>query len=158
MAREERRLHALRESAPRIVLAHAQLLQDDGFLRLVLLRVEQEALHAVGLDLERLLPAVRGQLEPICRVIRGRERVVVAAQRRRDQVDGALAEALRALEHHVLEEVRDAGFALLLVARADLVPEHQRDDGVEMALCQDHAHAVRERALLDAGAGLHPGA
>ncbi len=54
------------------------------------------------------------------------------------------ADVLRALEHHVLEEVREAGASLALVARADVVLD---DDGVDrrrVILGDDHAQAVLE--------------
>src|SRR5207245_542465 len=62
----------------------------------------------------------------------------------------------RALEHHVLEEVGDAGGAARLVARADAVPHLERDDGTAVVLLQQHAQAVleggREHALARLGA------
>ena len=41
-----------------------------------------------------------------------------------------------ALEHQMLEEMREAGFARRLVGRADLVPDHLRDD--RRAVIRDH--------------------
>ena len=50
-----------------------------------------------------------------------------------------------ALEHQMFEEMREPGFAWRLVGRADLVPDHLRDDG--RAVIGDHHHlqAVVER-------------
>ena len=56
---------------------------------------------------------------------------------------------LRALEHHVLEQVREAGAARLLVGRADVIPEvhgHQRQP---MVLAEDHVETVRQRVFLE---------
>ena len=54
-------------------------------------------------------------------------------------------DVLRALEHHVLEEVREAGAARLLVLRADVIPELQVHDRRRVILGQDHRQAVRQR-------------
>ena len=56
---------------------------------------------------------------------------------------------LRALEHHVLEQVREAGAPRLLVRRADVVPEVHRDERQAVVLRQDHLEAVRQRVLLE---------
>jgi hypothetical protein len=80
------------------------------------------------------LPAVGSELEPVRRVIGRGERVVAAPESGRDAIDLAFSVARTALEHHVLEEVRDSRLVLPLVTRADAVPEEHRDDGVEMAL------------------------
>jgi len=56
-------------------------------------------------------------------------------------------ERLRALEHHVLEHVRDAGQAVELVDRADAV-QHQVNHGRRAAVLADqHLHPVGQRAL-----------
>ena len=51
---------------------------------------------------------------------------------------------LRALEHHVLEEVREAGAARLLVGRADVIPEVHRDQRQPVILGQDDLEPVRQ--------------
>ena len=56
---------------------------------------------------------------------------------------------LRALEHHVLEEVGEAGPARLLVFRAHVIPDVHRDDRRRMVFVQDHLQAVGERVLLE---------
>ena len=91
---ERQRHHLFRREAVRIVLgARAPLLHDDLPLGIDLLGIEEQVSHPVRFDLERLLPAVRRELEPVRRVVGGGERVVPAAERRRDPVDLALAEA-----------------------------------------------------------------
>src|SRR5262245_47483952 len=65
----------------------------------------------------------------------------------------------RALEHHVLEEVRDAGGAPRLVARADSIPHLERDDRTTVVFLQEHPQTVLEGgrenavAVLGGGAG-----
>ena len=58
-----------------------------------------------------------------------------------------LGHVARALEHEVLEEVREAGPAGLLVARANHVPDVYGDDRRQVVGRDDHAQAVVERAL-----------
>ena len=54
-------------------------------------------------------------------------------------------DVLRALEHQVLEEVREAGAARLLVLRADVIPELQVHDRRRVILRQHHRQAVGQR-------------
>ena len=54
-------------------------------------------------------------------------------------------DVLRALEHHVLEQVREAGAARHLVGRADVVPEVDRDQRQPLVLREDDLEAVRQR-------------
>ena len=54
---------------------------------------------------------------------------------------------VRALEHQVFEEMRDAGFARRLVGGADPVPDHVGDDR-RAAVGDDHdLQAVGEREM-----------
>ena len=54
----------------------------------------------------------------------------------------AVADVRRALEHHVLEEMRVAGLARLLVPRADIVGHADRDDRCRMVGRNHHPQAV----------------
>ena len=68
------------------------------------------------------------------------------------------ADVRGSLEHHVLEEMREAGAALALVARADVVVDGDGEDGRRVILGDDHAQAVLqlgvgELDLLDWGGG-----
>ena len=49
-----------------------------------------------------------------------------------------------ALEHQVLEEVREARSTRLLVLRADVVPDVDRDNRTVVILVHDHIEAVGE--------------
>src|SRR2546427_4522908 len=60
-----------------------------------------------------------------------------------------LVHVCRSLKHHVLEEVREPGATGTLVARADLVPHIDRDDGRRVVLGVDDAQAVGQRELLE---------
>ena len=57
---------------------------------------------------------------------------------------------LLAVEHHVLEEMREAGRARTLVARSDFEEEIHGDVGNAMILLNQDFHPVRQRARLDA--------
>ena len=68
---------------------------------------------------------------------------------------------LRALEHQVLEQVREAGAAGRLVLAADVVPDVDRDDRRLAVGVHDHAQAVGQGELLVRdvdGGGLRRGA
>jgi hypothetical protein len=142
-------LDAPREHPPRIVLAHGQFLEDHVALAGELRRIEGQVAHAVRLDLEGALPTVAGELEPIGRVVVAGERVVRAAQLGAQAVDFTLPEALRALEHHVLEEVADPRAFGGLVERADPVVEQHRDHRIRMPLGDQDAQAVAQAVLVD---------
>ena len=58
---------------------------------------------------------------------------------------------LRALEHHVLEQVREPGAARLLVRRTDVIPEVHRHQRQPVILGQDHVEAVRQRVSANRG-------
>ena len=70
------------------------------------------------------------------------------------QVVHRLAEAVRvvlgAVEEEVLEEVREAGLAALLVARADVIPEVHADDRHGVIFVDDEASARSRGRMSDA--------
>jgi hypothetical protein len=55
---------------------------------------------------------------------------------------------LGAFEHHVLEEVGEAGAPGALVQRADVVPQVDRDQRQPMIFPEDDLKSVRQRVLL----------
>ena len=59
----------------------------------------------------------------------------------------ALVVVLGALEHQVLEEMREAGAARRLVLRADVIPEVHRHDRAGVILVDEHVEPVGERVL-----------
>ena len=59
----------------------------------------------------------------------------------------------RALEHQVLEQVREAGLAGDLVLGADAVPDVHGDDGREMVLGDDQAQAVGQALVAERDTG-----
>ncbi len=61
----------------------------------------------------------------------------------------ALGNVLAALEHHVLEEVRETGLARLLVLAADVVPQVDGHHRRPLVRREDHAETVVETVALD---------
>jgi hypothetical protein len=56
---------------------------------------------------------------------------------------------LRALEHHVLEQVREPGAPGIFVGWSHVVPQVHGHHGEAALLAQDHLEAVRQRVLLE---------
>ncbi len=101
--------------------------------------------HAIGLEPEHALEVIRGDRL----VVVGPIGLGVAVERPAGPVDvpgvGALGHLGRAVEHHVLEQMREPGEALLLLRRADLVRDVRGHDRRAVVLAQDHLQAVVER-------------
>jgi len=66
---------------------------------------------------------------------------------------GELLQALAALEHEVLEQVREAGAALGLGAEADVDVNGDADHGGVRIRSQEHAEPVGERGAVEVGHG-----
>ena len=131
-----------------IVHAEAALLLDRVDLVVELLLRDHQRPHPVGLEEQREIELVgRQDLEVERPILVGR--AVHAAAVHEHQI-GMLAgtDVLGALEHHVLEQVREPGAALALVARADVVVHRNREDRRGVILRDDHAQPV-----LEAGVG-----
>ena len=146
--------HLLGEARGRLVLdALVALFEDDVALAHDDVVGEHEAGHAVGLEFHQGAEMLaRGALE-IAGVVVRRERVLLAADRG-ELLREAPGRILRgALEHQMLEEMRDAGLARRLVGGADAVPQHVGDDRRAVIRDHHHGHAVGERELRDRGRG-----
>ena len=138
MVHEQRRRHRLRKLGRRIGLdPHAALLEHDVALGRDHRLVEDEAGHAVGLELHHGPEVLAGDALEIGGVVVGGEGVLLAAERRDDLAELARRVPARALEHQMLEEMGDAGLADRIVGRAVAVPDHVRDDG-HAAVGHDH--------------------
>ena len=109
-------------------------------------RVEQVG-HAIRLEEERQLQRVRRHVDDVVGAVVGRRAVVVAAGRLEQRVELAFLHVLRALEHQVLEEVREAGAAGPLVGRAHVIPDVDGHDGHAGVAVQDHVEPVGELEL-----------
>src|SRR6267142_1031928 len=143
-------LHALEQHRARAVLAHLELVAHHGHLAVQVLARDARGHHAVGLHGERPVQVFRRRregLEVVGAVVRGRPVPARAAAR---QLALDVGEALRALEQHVLEEVRHAFLAVALVARADEVHDVHGDRVGARIGQREHLEAVRQPVLGDA--------
>ena len=110
----------------------------------LLLRDLQRA-HAIRFEEQRQLELVRRQRLEVQRQVVAGGAVHRAAVREHLVEVLAVADVARPLEHHVLEQVREAGAPAPLVARADVVGDVQRDHRRAVVLDELHAQAVVER-------------
>ena len=128
------------------LVAHHVLLVGE---RLLVQHVEQVA-HAVGMHPEGEFELVRGhRVVVIGAVVVGAAVAVAGAGALQQAVGQAARQVLAAGEHHVLEQVGEAGQAGHLVGRADVVPDvdgHQRQ---ALVFDQDHLQAVGQRVLVE---------
>ena len=93
-----------------IIHFHLQLFEDDALFLLDVVLLEQRIAHQIGHDVEGLGQMLIQHLHVVADQFLGSERVQPAADRihrARDLFGGAV---LGALEHHVLDEMGDAGF------------------------------------------------
>ena len=134
-----------------VVDAPAALVLHDVALVVELLQGHrrQQARHAIGLEPQRHLELVAGERVEVVRPIQPGAGVEGAAGRLDEAEVLPLLHVRRALEHHVLEQVREAGLAGLLVLAADVVPEVHRDHRRARVARQDDAQPVVEGVALD---------
>ncbi len=105
--------------------------------------------HAVGLQPHDELEPVARDLDVEGGVVLSRKGVVLAAIARDLPRIGVAGRGLGAAEHHVLEEMGEAGMARRIVHPADLVPDHLGDDGRAMIGDHHDLHTVGQRELGD---------
>ena len=156
LRREEVGLELLLERAVRaVVVRPALLVLDDLALVVEVLlaqRVEQRR-HPVGLEPEGEVELVGRQRLEVVRPVEPRRAVHRPAGRLDERDVLGLGDVPRALEHDVLEEVREAGLARDLVLGPDVVPEVDRDDRREVVLGDDDAQAVVETLVAEGDLG-----
>ena len=126
-----------------LLVLHHVALTVDLVGRLV---VEEEA-HAIRFEKQRQIERVRRQIDVVVGAIDGGRSVVVGAGGLEPGVERAFGHVRRAFEHHVLEQMREAGAADALVTRADVIPEVQRHHRHAGIAVQDHVEAVGQREL-----------
>ena len=141
----ERRHDLLGQPRIRIVGdPHVEFLEHDVALGQHVLVLENEAGHAVGLEFHHGGELLARHALEIAGVVDRGEGVFVAADPAHGLGEFAGGMFGRALEHQMLEEMRQSRFARRLVGRADLVPDHLRDDGRAVIGDHDHLQAVAE--------------
>src|SRR5439155_5198545 len=126
----------------------------DLVVELLLGHGTDEVRHAVGFEPQGELELMTRQRLEVVGAIQPGARVQ-GASGALDQAEVlALVDVLRALEHHVLEEVREAGLAGLLMLARDVVPQVDGDHGRAVIPRQDHAQAIFQAMAID-GDGRH---
>ena len=132
----------IEQSAIVVIRAQAAFARDNFPLRCNFLGVELQILNAVCLDVEnqRQGRTRKPVLVDGC-VLRG-VGVVFATVRFHDLVEFARAVFLRAIEHHVLEKVRNAGRAGMLIARTNSVKDVKRHVGDTVVALHQDFHSV----------------
>ena len=128
---------------PPLVLDHVALVVE-----LLLRHRRQQKAHPIGLEPERQLECIAGDGLVIHRLVFGRRAVQVGAELFQRQ-EVIVVVVLRALEHHVLEQVGKAGSTRLFVLRADLVHDVHGDDRRLVVLVKQDRQAVRKGVFLD---------
>ena len=134
------------QPAVRLVLdPHPPLFLDDLALVLEDLLVDPQRRHAIGLEPEHQRQVLRRHRLPEDRRVFVGVGVALPADARDPRRMPFGLDVLRALEHHVLEQVREAGAARLLVLRPDVIPDLGVHDRRRVILEQDHLQPVRQR-------------
>ncbi|MGY4299001.1 hypothetical protein ACVWXN_007096 [Bradyrhizobium sp. i1.4.4] len=125
--------------------AHVVFFQHDVTLGQHVLVLQDEADHAVGLELHHGAELLAGHALVVASVVDPGEGVLAAADPPHSLRELAGRVLGGALEHQMLEEMRESGFARRLVGGAGLVPGHLRHD--RRAVIGDHHNlqAVVER-------------
>ena len=142
----ERGHHLLVQARFRVVGdPHVVFLEHDVTLGQHVLVLQDEAGHAVGLELHHAGQLVARHALEIAGVVGRGEGVLVAADL--EYGLGELASGMLGgpLEHQVFEKVREPRLAGRLVGGADLVPDHLRHDRRAMVLDHHDLQAVAER-------------
>ena len=142
---ERGRHQLLVEPAVDVVLdALAPLVGHDIALGLDRRRLEHQAVHALALEADRQRQLVGRHAEAVVGPVDPGRGVGLAAGRLDHAIELAGRQRLGLAEHQVLEQVREAGLARLLVARADAEPGLERHDGHRRIDRAHHAETVVE--------------
>ncbi|MNC85960.1 hypothetical protein D3C83_15850 [compost metagenome] len=145
----QRRCHQLlvHQRARPVFGAQPALLHHHPDLLRKLLGREREVHHAVGFELQSKLQMALLQHGEVAREIVAGEGVVAPPRGRDDPGILPRRRGGSALEHHVLEHVRDAGGAVHFVNAADAIPRHHHRHRRASVGLHDDAQTVGKLAL-----------
>ena len=132
--------------------ALAALVADDVALvgELVAVEAFEQEAHAVALQPQSELELVRRHGLEVVGAVEAGGAVDVGGSGALNELDvSLLADVLGALEHHVFEEMGEAGAAGALVERADVVPEVDGDEREAMVFVGDDDETVGHGELLE---------
>ena len=140
-----------------LVLALALFILDDAALqiqRLLVERTEQVA-HAVGLQPEGVIQGGDGHVLKVVGAVAVGGAIQVGGAHPLHGVDVAAVEVFTAAKHQVLEQVREAGLAGLLVLGPHVIPDVHRHDRGFVVFVDDDGEAVvqHEFPIRDVDAG-----
>ena len=136
----------LLQPAVRLVLdAHPPLFLDDFALGLERLLVDTQRRHAIGFEPEHERQVLRRHRLPEHRRVFVGVGVALPADARDVRRMPFGLDVLRSLEHHVLEQVREAGTSRAFVLRSDVIPDLQVHDRRRVIFEEHHVHAVGQR-------------
>jgi hypothetical protein len=136
----------------RVVVRHGELLEDDPALGLELLGVDEAGGDHVGEHVDGHREVAVPHLGVVAGVLLGGDGVVLAADRVERHRDVERRARRGALEEQVLEEVRGAEVAGLLVAGSDGDPHADGRAAAAGHVLAEDAHAGRQDRAPDAGA------
>ncbi len=125
------------DAHPAFFLDHLTLAPERGF-------VHAQRGHPIRFEPQRQREVLGRQGLPEHRLVFCGVGVAAPADARDDGRVRLRLDVLRALEHHVLKQMGEAGAAGPLVLRADVIPHRDVHDWRGMVLRQDHLEAVRE--------------
>ena len=140
-----------------LVLALPFLVLHDAalFIEARLIDGAKQEAHAIGLKPEDGVErSLRHGLEIVGAVGVGRAVLVRRADLLR-RLEEVVVEMLRAVEHQMFEQVREAGAALGLVLRADMIDEVQRHRRRLGVLMHDQRETVLEHVLGERNVVVH---
>ena len=120
-----------------LVLHHTALLVE---LRLA--DGAEQVAHAVRLHPQRHVQRSRGHGFEIVGAVEPGGAVLVGGAGQLERLEELILVILRTLEHQVLEQMREAGLALGLVGRADVIPDAHRHHGRLVVFMHHHGQAV----------------
>ena len=144
--------HRLFRKSVRLVLdALTPLVSHDILLvgKCCLVDLVEQVAHAIRLEPQRQFQLIGGYgLEIVGAIVVGRA-VDIARARGLEQLEMRVGRhVLRALKHHVLEEMRKPGATGLLVGWTNVIPEVDGDHRHPRVAAQDHVEPVRQGVLL----------
>ena len=131
-----------------VVIAALQLLNDNGALIVQILLRHIQAAHAIGFNPKRQRQLMRGHSVVISGVIAADISIGRAAHWFQQLIHRPARHMRRALEHEMLEQMREAAFAFGVVRRADAIPNIDRHSRRRCIAHQDDFQPVVQRILL----------
>ena len=142
------------QRARAVFRAQAALFLDHFQLSFELVIAPLVGGETVGLNLHHIFEAVAGNLLVVAGEIPAGKGVFASTQRCHRTGKIARLERGRALEHHVLQQMRHARGAIHLVHRPHPQPHHVHCRGRATVGLDNHRHAVRQLELLNFGRDL----